>query len=365
MINEIYIDALKLKLEVFEEMYDALRIVDPLEKKVFSYEKRNNDLIELSGESCFDVWKRNDICVNCVSIRASQTKKTVTKFESLGENMLMVMATPVNLDDREIVVECMLNISHEGLVTFDDIDIFQLEEFVRLSNERVVKDIRTGIYKRSFIYERMVVDIAKSRKSTKNRGIILMGFDGISELLKEQGLEMERHIYKVIEKIISPYDGWVAKFTQSSVLISVDISTERKLEDLSQKIMKAVMTWNHEREDSMQPLELSSCSSMLDSMTISVDDLLDEMYGRLRKKVRKRHSTSPSEKEALFSNSKLTDREVEVARLLLQSYKYSEIAEELFIGLSTVKKHVSNIYTKMDVKSKTDFISKFLSIENG
>jgi DNA-binding CsgD family transcriptional regulator len=54
----------------------------------------------------------------------------------------------------------------------------------------------------------------------------------------------------------------------------------------------------------------------------------------------------------------LTEREKEVAVLLLRGHSNSEIAKDLFVGISTVKKHVSNIFEKTAVGSRAEFISK-------
>jgi two-component system, NarL family, response regulator LiaR len=50
---------------------------------------------------------------------------------------------------------------------------------------------------------------------------------------------------------------------------------------------------------------------------------------------------------------KLTDREVEILRLLAQGKANKEIAASLFIGETTVKTHVSNILLKLGVPSRT------------
>lgn len=54
----------------------------------------------------------------------------------------------------------------------------------------------------------------------------------------------------------------------------------------------------------------------------------------------------------------LTDREVEVLKLLVDGKSYKTIAEILRISLSTVKFHIKNIYMKLQVNSKEDAISK-------
>lgn len=55
---------------------------------------------------------------------------------------------------------------------------------------------------------------------------------------------------------------------------------------------------------------------------------------------------------------KLSAREYEVLQLLTQGHSNAEIAERLFLSLSTVKTHVSNLFSKMDVKSRTQAIEK-------
>jgi two-component system NarL family response regulator len=48
----------------------------------------------------------------------------------------------------------------------------------------------------------------------------------------------------------------------------------------------------------------------------------------------------------------LADREVEVLRLLAQGKNNAQIAEELFVSPSTVKTHVSNILTKLQIGNR-------------
>lgn len=56
----------------------------------------------------------------------------------------------------------------------------------------------------------------------------------------------------------------------------------------------------------------------------------------------------------------LTNREVEVCRELMAGYTYKEISERLMMASSTAKKHILNIYRKLDVNSKVEFIRKVL-----
>jgi ATP/maltotriose-dependent transcriptional regulator MalT len=45
-------------------------------------------------------------------------------------------------------------------------------------------------------------------------------------------------------------------------------------------------------------------------------------------------------------------------QLLTKGHSNADIAQVLFLSLSTIKTHVSNLYFKMDVKSRTQAITK-------
>ena len=55
---------------------------------------------------------------------------------------------------------------------------------------------------------------------------------------------------------------------------------------------------------------------------------------------------------------KLTTREIEVLEQLSKGLKYNNIADNLILSLGTVRKHVENIYTKLQVHNKLEAIQK-------
>jgi DNA-binding NarL/FixJ family response regulator len=60
------------------------------------------------------------------------------------------------------------------------------------------------------------------------------------------------------------------------------------------------------------------------------------------------------------TDSPLTTRETEVLELLAKGKSYTVIADELFVHKETIKSHIKNIYTKLQVNSKADAIEKAL-----
>ena len=59
----------------------------------------------------------------------------------------------------------------------------------------------------------------------------------------------------------------------------------------------------------------------------------------------------------------LTKREYELMNLLSKGYRYKEIADQLFISIETVRKHINNIYGKLHVQSRMEAVNKVFERE--
>ena len=60
------------------------------------------------------------------------------------------------------------------------------------------------------------------------------------------------------------------------------------------------------------------------------------------------------------TNVSLTKREEEILGFLAQGFFYKEIAESLSISVETVRTHIRNIYEKLQVRTRTEAILKYL-----
>jgi two-component system, NarL family, response regulator LiaR len=73
-----------------------------------------------------------------------------------------------------------------------------------------------------------------------------------------------------------------------------------------------------------------------------------EVTGKMMSKMRKKQTREPHEE--------LTAREMEILLLMTKGKTNQEIADDLFIALKTVKVHVSNILSKLDVQDRTQAV---------
>lgn len=60
------------------------------------------------------------------------------------------------------------------------------------------------------------------------------------------------------------------------------------------------------------------------------------------------------------NNYNLTKREIEILEFLKKGYDYNKTAEQLFISPFTVRKHIENIYRKLQVNNKMQAVQKAL-----
>lgn len=95
-------------------------------------------------------------------------------------------------------------------------------------------------------------------------------------------------------------------------------------------------------------LKTSSASDIADAIrrTYSGEEIIEEEVSNKMKE-----DEMNGDRSNLHEN--LTSRELEVLHLIAEGLSNQEIADELFITLKTVKTHVSNILSKLEVSDRT------------
>ena len=92
-------------------------------------------------------------------------------------------------------------------------------------------------------------------------------------------------------------------------------------------------------------------SLLEESLAISTELGMRPLMERVRSRLGSLDSVMPA--EAGYPDG-LTQREVEVLRIITQGKSNREIGDELVIAESTVRRHVSNIYDKIGVSNRTE-----------
>jgi ATP/maltotriose-dependent transcriptional regulator MalT len=89
---------------------------------------------------------------------------------------------------------------------------------------------------------------------------------------------------------------------------------------------------------------------------ISVIFLALGIFVGVKLKNKKSAEKSTTEPVELPNNLELSSREMEVLKMIATGLSNQEIADQLFVTINTIKSHTNNIYTKLNVKRRTQAI---------
>ncbi len=137
------------------------------------------------------------------------------------------------------------------------------------------------------------------------------------------------------------------------------VEATRKVKDITPRTQIVVLTSYHQDEFIFPALQAGAISYVLK------DVMMDDLADAIRKASRGEAVLHPRVAERVIQEingargapfnpfTELTNREMEVLRLIARGISNCEIATDLFISENTVKGHVSNILSKLQLADRT------------
>jgi len=139
------------------------------------------------------------------------------------------------------------------------------------------------------------------------------------------------------------------------------VETTRKLAGIAPLTRVVVLPISADDEDVMNAVMAGACGYLLKDS--SIQDLIagiraaaageslisPQIAGKLLQRLR---SQSTSEDAAATIRAELSDREIEVLKLIANGKDTAQIARDLFISPKTVKNHISNILMKLQIENR-------------
>lgn len=150
------IKQIKGELILFEGMYDIIRVINPTGNKTIIFTDNRKTTM---GGTCYEYWGKELFCSNCVSMRAFLEKDIFIKIEYCEDKVILIIATPVNIEGTTYIVEMLKDISKNGRI-IDNIStqVYNLGGFINELNDNVIKTALTAIYNGRYLNERLSVD---------------------------------------------------------------------------------------------------------------------------------------------------------------------------------------------------------------
>ena len=200
---------------------------------------------------------------------------------------------------------------------------------------------------------------------------------------KENGLDYDKKIPYSHEHAYIDYARLLIlemKFREAEIILSKLLKmaqdTNRIERIIETKVIYAILnkaTGDEEKaiKNLIEALEDAACEKILMSFVLfhsDISDLLKEVYkiqattktkipreliDKLKFAIEKREKFIKTNSESVLS-----DRELDVLKLITGDLSNQEVADKLFVSLNTVKTHVKNIFLKLAVDSRIQAIDK-------
>jgi NarL family two-component system response regulator LiaR len=137
------------------------------------------------------------------------------------------------------------------------------------------------------------------------------------------------------------------------------VEATRNLKDISPRTQIIILTSYHEDEHIFPALQAGAISYLLKDVKAAelVKAIRRAAHGeatlhpRIAERVIKEFRVGDPDKHHFFTD--LTEREMEVLKLIAKGYTNKKIADQLVVTVGTVKGHVSNILSKLHLADRT------------
>ena len=132
--------------KVLEKIFDVVRILDgeSLSKM------QENPCVGVQFEmcKCYEFWKKNKPCENCISVKAYTEKRQKTKLELFDTDIYLVISRYMEIDDEPCVMELVRYLADDTLIDTDGRD--KLVGKLKGYQDKLYRDPLTEIYNRRY-----------------------------------------------------------------------------------------------------------------------------------------------------------------------------------------------------------------------
>ena len=162
----------EVEVQNFQKIFDVVRLLKVSEMACaegsWEWPEKKEEERESEKRYCYDYWKKEQRCENCVSLRAILTKESKGKLEVMGGRIYQVIARYIEVDEEPYIMElirCLDNdwsigeANHEKLVDL----------FVHY-NDKLYRDAVTDAYNRRYYEDEL-------RRKKESAGVALIDLD--------------------------------------------------------------------------------------------------------------------------------------------------------------------------------------------
>lgn len=244
----LYFDSIENALDnikILENIYYSIRVVNPETKEIVTLgDTSQPDKFPL----CYQFWDKEQICENCISIRALQDNHTIVKIGIKTTGIYTVTAVPVLVNNQKYVMEFLQDVT--GNLCFDTGEFCDNPNQFMLSitnhiDHLLTRDELTGLYNRRYINESLPPALFDAYKKHHPMSIIYSDIDYFKMINDSYGHLSGDHVLRQISKIFQNYVtsdiGWTARYGGDEFLICLPEVDNKTAIKIAEKLRKAIM----------------------------------------------------------------------------------------------------------------------------
>lgn len=263
--------------DILYNLFDCIRIVDPI-KKVVIHQIKNK--VEIERPPCYEFWNRNQVCENCISIRAYNEEKSFSKIEFNKERVYFVIATLIKVNGTKYTIEALKDVTEDNILEeISKKSISDITKEVNRLNEIVVKDELTDCFNIRYVNEMLPFNISDSINENKTLSVCMLDLDYFKQINDTYGHLCGDFVLKEVGKILKDNIrkdiDWVARYGGEEFIVVFNNmplkNVTKRVQAIKDKIEKHEFKW----KDKIIKITSSFGISMLDEDTKTVESILE------------------------------------------------------------------------------------------
>ena len=152
--------------KMLEKVFDVVRF---LEGDFFEQMQDDSRIgVKIGMCQCYDFWKKNKPCENCISMKAYAEKKQKTKLEFLDADVFLVISRYLEIDGEACVMELVKHLENDTLIDTAGRD--KLVGKLKGYQDKLYIDPITGVYNRRYFEDEI-------RNMQNSAGVAMIDLD--------------------------------------------------------------------------------------------------------------------------------------------------------------------------------------------
>ena len=177
--------------KMLEKVFDVVRF---LEGNFFEQMQDDPCIgVKIGMCQCYDFWKKNKPCENCISMKAYAEKKQKTKLEFLDADVFLVISRYLEIDDEACVMELVKHLENDTLIDTDGRD--KLVGKLKGYQDKLYIDPVTGVYNRRYFEDEI-------RNMQNSAGVAMIDLDDFKLYNDIYGHDMGDQVLCIVADVI-------------------------------------------------------------------------------------------------------------------------------------------------------------------